>query len=196
MTPMIDYALLGRAVQEYQRRGYTYKEVPWMVPEEAIRATLPAPEPSYVACPRYEYPDGGCDAFVEACYLVGSAEQGFLQMGLKPGAYVGVTPCFRHEPQQNIFYQTGFMKVELFVNRDDASVDRVLGDALEVMATLSGTTPDVVETSEGYDLELAEIEVGSYGERKHQKFGRWIYGTGLALPRFSVAKGLSTVLQH
>lgn len=193
MTPMIDYVLLGRAVEEYKRRGYVYKEVPWMVPEEAIRATLQAPAPSYVACPRYEYPDGGCDAFVEACYLVGSAEQSFLQMRPKPGAYVGVTPCFRHEPVTNIFYQTGFMKVELFVNRDDATVDRVMGDAIEVMSVIAGVSPDVVQTSEGYDLELAEIEIGSYGERIHPEFGRWVYGTGLALPRFNVANAFSRI---
>jgi len=202
MTPMIDYALLGRAVTEYQKRGYVYKEVPWLVPEAPIRATLPPEFPVYVAGPRFDHRDhdgkwiGEPDAFEEAHYLVGSAEQGFLSMGLKPGAYIGVTPCFRHEPVQNIFYQTGFMKAELFVTVEDATVDRVMHDAREVVGVLSGIDPDIVATDIGFDLELAEIEIGSYGERVHPEFGRWVYGTGLALPRFSVAKGLSTVLQH
>lgn len=203
MTPMIDYALLGRAVTEYQKRGYVYKEVPWMVPETAIRSTLPKGVPAYVACARHEYYDpdtgqrlGGLDDFEYDSFLVGSAEQGFLHMNPKPGAYIGVTPCFRHEPVQNIFYQTGFMKAELFVTLEDATVDRVLHDAREVVGVLSGIAPDIVATDDGFDLELAEIEIGSYGERTHPEFGRWVYGTGLALPRFSVAKGLSTVLQH
>lgn len=202
MVPMIDYALLGRAVEEYQKRGYIYKEVPWLVPEAAIRATLPPQFPAYVAGPRFDHRDhegnwiGATDAFEEAHYLVGSAEQSFLAMNLPPGAYLGVTPCFRHEPVKDIFYQTGFMKAELFVNRDDATVDRVLHDAREVVAVLSGQDPDIVATDIGFDLELAGVEIGSYGERITDQHGRWVYGTGLALPRFSVAKGLASVLQH
>ena len=202
MTPMIDYALLGRAVTEYQKRGYVYKEVPWMVPEAPIRATLADEFPAYVAGPRFDHRDhdgewiGATDAFEEDHYLVGSAEQGFLSMKLKPGAYIGVTPCFRHEPVKNLFYQTGFMKAELFVNRDDGTAERVMQDAREVIGVLSGIDPDITATDIGYDLEIADIEVGSYGERVHPEFGRWVYGTGLALPRFSVAVGLSTVVQH
>lgn len=193
MTPKIDYVLLGRAVEEYKRRGYVYKEVPWMVPEEAIRATLPAPAPSYVACPRHKYPDGGFDAFVEACYLVGSAEQSFLQMRPKPGAYVGVTPCFRHEPTLDLLHQTTFMKVELFATLEDASLDRVIYDASEVMSLYTDQPILPVATADGFDLTISGIEVGSYGVREHSVFGKWIYGTGLALPRFSVANALSAI---
>lgn len=201
MTPMIDYTLLGQAVTEYHKRGYRYVEVPWMVPEAPIRATLPVGSPSYVAGPRYDhYEDdkwtGATDAFDEAHYLIGSAEQGFLHMDLPPGAYIGVTPCFRHEPVQNIFYQTGFMKAELFMTLPDVQVDRVISDAREVMAVISGVEPLIAETDIGYDLEIGGIEVGSYGERSHPDYGTWVYGTGLALPRFSVAKGLVNVLQH
>lgn len=202
MTPIIDYTLLGQALPKYTSRGYVYKEVPWIVPEFPIRATLPDPLPAYVAGPRYDHYGhegewvGATDAFGESHYLVGSAEQSFLAMNLPPGAYCAITPCFRHEPTLDILHQTTFMKLELFVTFEDATVDRVVGDAMEVMAVLSGQRPDIVTTEIGYDLELAGIEVGSYGERIHDDYGRWVYGTGLALPRFSVAHGLSSVLQR
>jgi len=196
MTPKIDYVLLGLAVEEYQYRGYLYKEVPWTVNEEAIRATLPEPHRSLQLAmkPESDLAREPLLIYNSDSHLVGSAEQGFLQMDLPLGKYVGVTPCFRHEPKLDIFYQTAFMKVELFVNQKDVTVDQVLSDAREVMALIGGILPDVVSTSEGFDLEIADIEVGSYGSRSHAKFGDWIYGTGLALPRFSVARAFHSVV--
>ncbi len=202
MTPLIDYALLGKALPLYTQRGYVYKEVPWIVPEFPIRATLPDPLPAYVAGPRFDHYGhdgewtGATDAFEEAHYLVGSAEQSFLAMNLPPGAYCAITPCFRHEPAIDLLHQTTFMKLELFVTVEDATVDRVLYDAEEVMSIFAGRRLDTVQTKIGYDLELAGIEVGSYGERIHDDYGRWVYGTGLALPRFSIANGLSSVIQN
>ena len=43
-----------------------------------------------------------------------------------------------------------------------------------------------ISTDEGYDIVLNGIEVGSYGIRQHENL-RWIYGTGIAEPRFSTA---------
>lgn len=37
-----------------------------------------------------------------------------------------------------------------------------------------------------YDLEINNIEVGSYGIRQYKNLF-WVYGTGLAEPRFSQA---------
>jgi hypothetical protein len=42
----------------------------------------------------------------------------------------------------------------------------------------------IVTTSDGYDIEYNGVEIGSYGIRK-TSFLEWIYGTGLAEPRFS-----------
>lgn len=53
---------------------------------------------------------------------------------------------------------------------------------------------EVVDTDEGFDLQLGGIEIGSYGKRHHDSFGPWAYGTGLALPRFSVAKAMANVV--
>ncbi len=49
------------------------------------------------------------------------------------------------------------------------------------------TEVEIVATDEGWDLEVNGIEVGSYGFR--QSGGRrWACATGLALPRFDVAR--------
>lgn len=46
--------------------------------------------------------------------------------------------------------------------------------------------PSIEKVDYGYDLLLSGIEVGSYGFREY-KNNKWIYGTGLAEPRFSQA---------
>lgn len=200
MTPKIDYPLLGQAVSEYIKRGYRYVEVPWMVKPRDIYATLD----ERAACIRtgfqidlagrkemhpWREDRGNC--------LVGSAEQGFLSMNLPPDAYVGVTPCFRWENKTDLLTRDYFMKVELFVTSEEADLSRVMDDAHEVMQVIGDAnepkfTIDVQETGEGYDFMLAGIEIGSYGERATAN-QEWIYGTGLALPRFSVAKALAKV---
>lgn len=49
----------------------------------------------------------------------------------------------------------------------------------------------ILQTSlESFDLMYQNIELGSYGIRKVEEFS-FIYGTGLALPRFSYIKNLN-----
>lgn len=206
MIPKIDYDLLGQAVAEYASRGYTYVEVPWAVSEKVIRATLPSQFPALTMGVKPEaldgtrdYPRNVLETYDHASCLVGSAEQGFLSLDLKPGKYVGVTPCFRPEPHTDLLHQIMFMKVELFCKFKDAitdnHVERVLTDAREVMGIIGEHDAEITEvkTHEGYDLEVGGIEVGSYGKRSWEGQD-WVYGTGLALPRFSVAVALSTVI--
>lgn len=193
VRPRIDYQMLGQAVHEYQLRGYRYVECPWMVPDKAIRATLPGDAPYWEAAVRCDYDEGRRDAFVESYGLVGSAEQSFLTLDLPPGPYVGITPCFRWEVEENIFTRYTFMKVELFVTSEDAEVQNVMDDAYEVMSLLGNTSAiQVTGTEEGFDFNLFGVEVGSYGERATTEQA-WIYGTGLALPRFSVALALRSI---
>ena len=197
MTPKIDYRLLSEALGEYEDRGYRYVEVPWIVPKGAIRATLPSPIPFIEAVLHQDDDDDmSHTAYRSLGGLVGSAEQGFLSMELPTGAYCGITPCFRHEQSTGLFYQTGFMKLELYVNSRDAEWTRVMTDAEEVMSILLGDSARIKteKTPEGADLTLAGIEIGSYGIRETPEHGQWVYGTGLALPRFSVAEALSTVI--
>jgi len=194
MTPKIDYALLAEALHRYEERGYQYVEVPWAVEERFIRATLPDQYPTLTL---FECtPGAACLHRSKPSGMVGSAEQGFLALGLPPGRYVGISPCFRPEPVNNLFYQDMFMKIELHDTSDEASVARVIEDARWVMDWfLDHDVVDVVSTEEGFDLELGGIEVGSYGERTFEEY-RWVYGTGIALPRFSVARALSTIIDN
>lgn len=197
MTPKIDYRILGEALSEYADRGYKYVEVPWLVPKKDIRATLPVPIPFIEAVLHLDDDDDMAQTHYRSLGgLVGSAEQGFLSMNLPAGAYCGITPCFRHEPETNLFYQTGFMKLELFVNAREADWTRVMSDAEEVMSILLGDSARITteKTPEGADLMLGGIEIGSYGVRSTPEHGEWVYGTGLALPRFSVAEAISTVV--
>jgi seryl-tRNA synthetase len=183
MTPKVDYALFGRAMEEYILRGYSYVETPWVVPERIIRATLPE---------EFTYFEQVIDG-VSRGGLVGSAEQGFLALDLPPGAYVSAGPCFRDEQPIDIFRRPYFMKIELFVTTEIGAPERVMTDAREVMNLFTDQVIQPVKTDDGYDLEIAGIEVGSYGERFVEPHGRWVYGTGLALPRFSVATALSAI---
>lgn len=173
-TPNIDWRMLGEAVVYYQSLGYQYVEVPYAVPKDIIRLTLP-PEYDDAIQPVEPY---GC--------LVGSAEQSLLSMDLPDGSFMAVSPCFRPEPVLNEFYQKHFMKVELFqLGQGIMNPMQMLLDAKTFMDARA--TTGVLRTPEGKDLTVDGIEVGSYGFRKAA--GReWACGTGLALPRFSVAR--------
>lgn len=187
--PKIDYALLGRAIDFYRYRGWTYVEVPWFASTAAIEATLPADAPRFIVAVE----KGGEQGVVKKT-PVGSAEQGLIAMKLPPGCYVACTPCFRVEPVHSVLYQDYFMKVELFDNRGKDVYQNVIDDALAFFREI-GVQPAVVQTDIGIDLELDGIEIGSYGIREHPDFGKWSYGTGLALPRFSVANALHNIVQ-
>lgn len=188
MNPKIDYALLGKAVEFYRAKGYTYVEVPWAVEYEYIAATLPDRFPRNIIAESRQ--NSNLDKIMP---LVGSAEQGFLAINdtLAQGAYVGVTPCFRVEDKHDLFYQPWFMKVELYDTRQGADYLSLLSHASEFYHTL-GVSAKVVPTFEGDDLYVEGVEVGSYGSREALGI-KWNYGTGLALPRFSVARALQHV---
>lgn len=200
MTPKIDYKILGEALSLFEERGFVYAEVPWVVPDKVIRATLPhqfdyfeqVMEDRDSAATMCKCPTP--KSYTSKGGLVGSAEQGFLALDLPPGKYVGVSPCFRDEYPIDLMRRPYFMKVELFVTDPAVTLESVIYDAESVMMYLGDVMPVRVETAEGIDLEIAGVEVGSYGAREVEGFGKWIYGTGLALPRFTVAKALDTVL--
>jgi hypothetical protein len=200
MTPKIDYGILGRAVEEFEALGYTYVEVPWVVPDKIIRATL-SEEFGYFEQAMKENTTasfGDCRCPPPREYrsmggLIGSAEQGFLALDLPKGRYVGVSPCFRDEHPIDLLRRPYFMKVELFVTDINAVVDDVIHDARSIMALYSNKKIDLVQTPDGFDLEISGIEVGSYGERDVYPHGRWVYGTGMALPRFHVAQAIASI---
>ena len=184
---MIDYAKLVHAQEFYTDRGYDYTEAPWFVSIEAMQATFVPKDRKEPLELRYvsEVP-------------VASGEQSLVHMLLKGDQPKGrkfqtITPCFRDEPIINETHRKFFMKLELmhlsnsvydleqmidcafkFFNQYTFDHNR---DALKIVSTAYQT----------YDIEFEGIELGSYGIRRHDHIGPWIYGTGVAEPRFSVA---------
>jgi hypothetical protein len=112
---------------------------------------------------------------------------------LQGGFYVTAGPCFRDEPIIDEQHQYAFFKVELIkiynvneVPSELQHIQKLVHDAGQVVYELYGSRANVVKTPEGYDLEVNGIEIGSYGFREYKEH-RWVYGTGLALPRTSIA---------
>lgn len=179
MTHPINWEVIGESLSFYKKIGYQYIEVPWTVGEEALKTTLP-PGRKGIHC------DDGA--------LVGSAEQSFIQLmldeKLQPGRYVAATPCFRDE-QSDTLHQRSFFKVELInFSREPMSLTKELVWEMATNArTFFHQTQSkslIFETEVGLDIELNGIEIGSYGYRNY-KNNHWIYGTGMAEPRFSQA---------
>ncbi len=185
----IRWESVGAAMRWYREWGFRYVEAPWIVTERAVGATLPPGKSGYYLG-HPEYSPG---------YLVGSAEQAFLQMmidgQLRPGKYFAAGPCFRDDPIDDL-HSRHFFKVELieviddlqtFSDVDDMSVYNLMAVCKRFFEDHTGLETKVVPTGHmTYDLELAGIEIGSYGLRSYGKH-RWIYGTGLALPRLDIA---------
>lgn len=173
MTDRIDYRAISLALDYYEGKGYRYIEVPWLVSRDACFATIPT-----------DFTSGAMS--VGSRYLVGSGEQGFLDLKLAPGRYVTCSPCFRAGDNCLPYHQETFMKVELFQNNDvsDIALIVMMNHVVELFKHLSGKTPAIAPTDDGWDIELAGVELGSYGRRT--ALGQtWLYGTGLALPRFT-----------
>jgi hypothetical protein len=112
------------------------------------------------------------------------------------GKYVTMTPCFRNEPIIDELHQPYFMKVEL-INWEKTEIEdmnKMIADARLLFEqelwvdAVPNIDPDPIGIA-AYDIitHHSEIELGSYGIRQHPKVGRWLYGTGLAEPRYSQA---------
>lgn len=203
MTP-ISWLNVSKAISWYESLGYTYVEMPWTASEEAVLATKPLDR--LPCCIVEESPQAVREGTGGAKHLIGSAEQGFIDMMLDgrivpgilgPNLYVAATPCFRSD-EVDLLHQKTFFKVELCsISKYDTVREyrEVMLDAFDFMASLlpedeaRNLTPVKVSKTQT-DLELNGIEVGSYGIRKCTIGGKrlqWTYGTGLAEPRFSIA---------
>jgi seryl-tRNA synthetase len=177
---IIYWPYISQALMFYQEKGYKYIEVPWIVQNVV----------NMITCPDEDFLmkiDGTYSS------LVGSAEQGFLALqmnnGLAKGKYVSCSPCFRNEKNPTEIHRKYFMKVELY-QTNDTSIDsmyNLIQDAQDFFDTLTTQGIQRVATNEGIDLNLNGIEIGSYGIKSFSSH-KWIYGTGLALPRFTQAR--------
>lgn len=175
---MINYETLNDASNHYLDHGYTRIETPWMVTEEVDSITRPKEKTPYVINGKNKN-------------LIASGEQGFLYLMLKqylpPGQYQTITPCFRDEPYDFEHSKT-FMKLELIntLYVDEDNLITMIRDAETYFTEFLGET-SVHRKKTGnysYDLEYQGVELGSYGIREYKHL-KWIYGTGLAEPRFS-----------
>lgn len=134
---------------------------------------------------------------------VGSGEQSFIQLmkenKLSDGKSMCLTPCYREESVLDDTHLKMFMKLELIDYRYKWSVrDEFMKEHLVALSDMllnahkfyknNISVYDEIEIiksdSNQYDIVINDFEVGSYGIRE-TSFGRFIYGTGLALPRFN-----------
>lgn len=173
---MIQYNILSAAARHYEQCEYELIEVPWAVGDEAYAVTSPVNT-------RAMRTFMGC--------LVASAEQSFVDLMLSGtltrGRYQAITPCFRDEPIVDENHRLWFMKLELIdINPKDA--DAALHDTIAHAKAFFDlrTATSLEKTNDGYDLMANGIELGSYGIRMY-KSHIWVYGTGVAEPRFSNA---------
>lgn len=181
--PNIEWKLLAQA-QEYYSQFYLYQETPFLVPEEYSRETKPHNDRSFVLTQHlFEK---------QPQELVGSAEQGFIYLAqnnfLLAERLFSISPCFRTE-RYDSWHQPWFMKLELFhLSSDINDVESMINHALAFYQSLSEGEYSIIQTSEkSWDINLNHIEIGSYGLRELSNLS-FIYGTGLALPRFSQAR--------
>jgi seryl-tRNA synthetase len=178
-APEICWSSLNTAKGLYLRVGFEYIEVPWVVPREITQKTVRLTSLGWETT----YGD-----------LVGSAEQGFIKLALEGEldihkCYQSISPCFRDEETITPLTRPYFMKLELGVltkkTYANTYVTEVMSSALDVMHHLSNKRVALIKTSEGYDIECEGVELGSYGYREIDSDLCWVYGTGLAEPRFS-----------
>ncbi|UTU07820.1 hypothetical protein CcrC1_gp134 [Caulobacter phage C1] len=180
---------LSQAIEFYTARGYTYVDAPWAVRRPVMDMTCPRPD---LASPLGEK------------FLVGSAEQSFLDLEidvLGKGRFVALTPCFRVADEGRSPLHDGyFMKVELYANLTENRgrvLNRMIDDAMTCFRSFGAGDLDVYNTFEQdakltRDIVMRGVEIGSYGmrTRRHPVLDEdhtWVYGTGLAEPRFSRA---------
>lgn len=177
-------AHLAAALQLWQEAGAAFTNLPWAAPPHVVQGTRPM--------------WAGRDTITPHGVLVASGEQSFLWMdeeGLLPEnpLCVGWSPCFRDERHFDDLHHFYFMKVEIYRRLETGEDgERVLNDlvatAAGIMEKIGGVAPAVVEIAPWQlDLEIAGLEVGSYGCRPRPNGRPYFYATGLAEPRFSQA---------
>lgn len=182
----IDYELLADACKYYSKIGFIQVEVPWIVEPHYSTMTL-APGDTDNA---YVLNDGN--------RLVCSGEQGLIRHAafgrLKPNTdYFSVTPCFRKD-DVNIknsvaTHSNWFIKLELFRFACDPFIYSRFAWQARTFFSEVGVETIIMETPFGCDLTHKGLELGSYGSRILPTINmNMVYGTGLALPRFSLAK--------
>jgi tRNA synthetases class II (D, K and N) len=174
---MINYNILSESKNFYDMLGFKYIEVPWIVSSEINSLTRPKDAAEYIV-----QKNGKTKSFIA------SGEQGFLYLMAKghltKDMYQTITPCMRNDNIDET-HAKYFMKNELIYAFNNSKEDLLL--IVEYAKSFFEEyvhKVNVIKTDIGYDIEYNEIEIGSYGIR-NSIIGPWIYGTGVAEPRFS-----------
>lgn len=204
---MIHFHYLAAAQWAYKEVGYAPIDVPWWATRDIVNLTKGADFPKdneyELSLNKKCLIASGEQGFL---YMANKGQ-------LPTGNYQAITPCFRNEPH-DAFHQKQFMKLELMEYMDTQTpwhlspdvaalnerIEDMVDDALDTLAlvaqkkiTLRAVKTNTVDHARvpgtvSYDIEGKYgdvwIELGSYGARR-AVFGTWIFGTGLAEPRFS-----------
>lgn len=185
--PLIDWSLIKEACLYYSNLGYQQTEVPWVIPENYSKTTKPHENQSFVQD----------KAIFENQHneLIGSAEQGFIYLLLNKlityGKFFSVSPCFRFDNYDETHFPW-FIKLELFIYPENILnseniLSQTIDESFNFFKLYSIKNPEIIKFSDSlYDINLNKIEVGSYGIRSINSYS-YVYGTGLALPRFTSA---------
>lgn len=187
----MNWLRLAQAKEYYEEKGYKYVDLPWIVHSKAVDVTIPKDKKRFDVMLNSEHPQHGSWTTKPIGSLIGSGEQAFIQNidALDDsGQYQTITPCFRDDEEDEL-HQRQFMKLELFrlLGQEESANECLFKMAWDARFYFAQTTSnDLIETQDGFDIEVNGIEVGSYGIRSFEGH-RWIYGTGLAEPRFSIA---------
>lgn len=172
----LSWTRFGAAIEWYKYLGYEFVDVPWIVPPEDVHPTLPAGK----------FPWMVTEGLGSHGSLVGSGEQSFVNLLRSKmldltRKYQTITPCFRAEEEYTRLTRRQFMKLELIAPAD-ADVGEVANHAHKFFRRwYPGAL--VVTTPIGLDIMYNGVELGSYGRRDSS----YVYGTGLAEPRFTLA---------
>lgn len=190
---------ISDAIRYFELRGYRHTDVPMVVPMDINDLTCPS------GVELTAHGDG---------VYSGSAEQGFLylldQNLLREGKYMALTPCMRGDELDETHFRV-FVKLELIhvlgqgytVNEiaSKTKLGELIGSVMNFVFEQSSRCKKPVKVSTievenckshiQYDIMLNDIEIGSYGLRHDSNGSLYMYGTGIAEPRFSYAMSLN-----
>lgn len=173
----VSTTLILEAIEYYTKLGYQLIDVPQCVDFEVSQHTKPEGVP--------ELFHRGMKVYVA------SAEQSFIQLHkegkLPKGKFMALTPCYRQEAFLDDTHYSMFLKLELI---ELLSMDSypMMHDCLGFFKprTKQETYFEVTEEGEcTYDIICDDVEIGSYGVRYMLDGTLYVYGTGIAEPRFS-----------
>lgn len=204
------YKNLTIALEYYSKEFEFMAEIPWIVGTKTLSHTNSGARILPTTGFRHNFNDSPQG-------LIGSAEQGFVELwksgNVLPEKAMAISPCFRYEPIDDTLHQQCFMKVELIHFLDTADYDVVQLEIENMVYAAMGffkhlcpesrrhnlnikkIPPKIVRVGidipSRFDIQYTDIELGSYGSRVLPGVDRaYIYGTGLAEPRFSIAMAI------